>query len=191
MPNDFTQGQNANNQKSMSLNLDALGDAANQTVNMGSGEKPILKEEVEAEIIGTDFRLMNQLQSNQSDPSKKYFNTIFAIETKFSYKNEDGDMVEATSRDNYGGLRYFPKLDDNGQPIRDASGQPQLDRLWSGDGSAFGRLFLVVQEKDKTVRSYSDFFKFFAKEGIRCMIKTEETNYQGNKNNKEVIQSFL
>ena len=191
MPNDFTQGQNANNQKSMSLNLDALGDAANQTVNMGSGEKPILKEEVEAEIIGTDFRLMNQLQSNQSDPSKKYFNTIFAIETKFSYKNEDGDVVEATSRDNYGGLRYFPKLDDNGQPIRDASGQPQLDRLWSGDGSAFGRLFLVAQEKDKTVRSYSDFFKFFAKEGIRCMIKTEETNYQGNKNNKEVIQSFL
>lgn len=191
MPTDFTQGQNANNQKSMSLNLDALGDAANQTVNMGSGEKPILKEEVEAEIIGTDFRLMNQLQSNQSDPSKKYFNTIFAIETKFSYKNEDGDVVEATSRDNYGGLRYFPKLDDNGQPIRDASGQPQLDRLWSGDGSAFGRLFLVVQEKDKTVRSYSDFFKFFAKEGIRCMIKTEETNYQGNKNNKEVIQSFL
>lgn len=191
MPNDFLNGNNANNQKSMSLNLDALGDAANQTVNMGSGEKPILKEEVEAVIIGTDFRLMNQLQSNQSDPSKKYFNTIFAIETKFSYKNEDGDMVEATSRDNYGGLRYFPKLDDNGQPIRDASGQPQLDRLWSGDGSAFGRLFLVVQEKDKTVRSYSDFFKFFAKEGIRCMIKTEETNYQGNKNNKEVIQKFI
>lgn len=191
MPNDFTQGQNANNQKSMSLNLDALGDAANQTVNMGSGEKPILKEEVEAEIIGTDFRLMNQLQSNQSDPSKKYFNTIFAIETKFSYKNEDGDVVETTSRDNYGGLRYFPVFDDNGNIVRDATGQPKLDRLWSGDGSAFGKLFNTVQSKDKSVRSYSDFFRFFTKENLKCMIKTEETNYQGTKNHKEVIQSFL
>ena len=178
MPNDFTQGQNANNKKSMSINLDALGDAANQTVNMGSGEKPILRDEVEAEIIGTDFRLMNQLQSNQNDPSKKYFNTVFAIETKFTYKSESGDVVETTSRDNYGGLRYFPVMDDNGNVVRDASGQPQLDRLWSGDGSAFGRLFNLVQAKDKTVRSYSDFFKFFGADGIKCMIKTEETNYQ-------------
>lgn len=191
MPNDFTQGQNAGNKRSMSINLDALGDAANQTVNMGSGEKPILREEVEAEIIGTDFRLMNQLQSNQNDPSKKYFNTVFAIETKFSYKTEDGDVVETTSRDNYGGLRYFPVMDDNGNVIRDASGQPQLDRLWSGDGSAFGKLFNLVQAKDKTVRSYSDFFRFFTKDAIKCLIKTEETNYQGTKSQKEVIQSFI
>lgn len=190
MPNDFTQGQNVGNSRSMSINLDALGDAANQTVNIGTGEKPILKEEVEAEIIGTDFRLMNQLQSNQNDPSKKYFNTVFAIETKFTYKTDDGDVVEATSRDNYGGLRYFPVM-ENGEVVRDASGQPQLDRLWSGDGSAFGKLFNLVQSKDKTVRSYSDFFRFFGKDGIKCMIKTEETNYQGTKNQKEVIQSFI
>lgn len=191
MPNDFTQGQNAGNKRSMSINLDALGDAANQTVNMGSGEKPTLREEVEAEIIGTDFRLMNQLQSNQNDPSKKYFNTVFAIETKFTYKTEDGDIVETTSRDNYGGLRYFPVMDDNGNVVRDASGQPQLDRLWSGDGSAFGKLFNLVQAKDKTVRSYSDFFRFFTKDAIKCLIKTEETNYQGTKSQKEVIQSFI
>ena len=191
MPNDFTQGQNANNQKSMSLNLDALGDAANQTVNMGSGEKPILKEEVEAEIISTDFRLMNQLQSNQNDPAKKYFNTIFAIETKFSYKDESGNVIETTSRDNYGGLRYFPVLDENGIPVRDANGQPQLDRLWSGEGSSFGQLFLTVQKKEKTVRSYSDFFKFFAQPNLKCTIKTTETNYNGTKHYKEIIQSFL
>lgn len=191
MPNDFTQGTNASNQKSMSLNLDALGDAANQTVNMNSGEKPILDKEVEAEIIGTDFRLMNTLQSNQNDPSKKYFNTIFAIETRFKYINEAGEEVETTSRDNYGGLRYFPVIDDNGNVVRDATGQPQLSRLWSGDTSAFGRLFNIVQEKDNTVRSYSDFFNFFNKEGIKCMIKTEQSNYQGEKKDKEVIQSFL
>ena len=129
MPNDFTQGQNANNQKSMSLNLDALGDAANQTVNMGSGEKPILKEEVEAEIISTDFRLMNQLQSNQNDPAKKYFNTIFAIETKFSYKDESGNVIETTSRDNYGGLRYFPVLDETGNLAGSISRMPDTSLL--------------------------------------------------------------
>ena len=191
MPNDFMNGNNANNGKSMSLNLDALGDAANQTVNMSNGEKPLLKEEVEAEIIGTDLRLMNQLQSNQNDPSKKYFNTIFAIETKFLYENENGETVEGKSRDNYGGLRYYVSLDEQGNVLRDATGQPILERLWSGDSSAFGKLFELVQAKDNSVRSYTDFFNFFKKESIKVTIKTGESNYQGQKHNKNVIQSIL
>ena len=191
MPSDFMNGNNANSGKSMSLNLDALGEAANQTVNMSSGDKPILNEEVEAEIVGTDLRLMNQLQSNQNDPSKKYFNTIFAVETKFLYKNENGDVVEGTSRDNYGGLRYFINLDEQGNIIRDASGQPKLERLWSGDSSAFGKLFELVQSKDNTVRSYTDFFNFFKRDSIKVTIKTVQSNYQGKQHNKNVIQSIL
>lgn len=191
MPDDFTQGSNAGNSKSISINLDALGDVAQQTVQTGNGETPILNEEVEATIIGTDFRMMNTIQSNQNDPAKKFFNTIFAVETQFKYKDENGEMVEATSRDNYGGLRLYPKLDETGNPKRDATGQPELERMWSGDASAFGKLFALVQEKDKSVRSYSDFFNFFKQEGLKVMIKTEETNYQGQKKPKEVIQSFL
>ena len=79
MPSDFMNGNNANSGRSMSLNLDALGEAANQSVNMSNGEKPVLNQEVEATITLTDLRLMNQLQSNQNDPSKKYFNTIFIV----------------------------------------------------------------------------------------------------------------
>ena len=67
MPNDFVRNNGTNNGKSMSINLDALGDVANQAVNTGNGETPILKEEVEATIIGTDFRMMNTIQSNQND----------------------------------------------------------------------------------------------------------------------------
>lgn len=191
MPNDFVANNGTNNGKSMSINLDALGDVANQAVNTGNGETPILKEEVEAIIVGTDFRMMNTIQSNQNDPAKKFFNTIFAIETQFSYRDENNQIVEATSRDNYGGLRLYPKLDDSGNPMRDATGQPIIERMWSGDTSAFGKLFTLVQEKDKTVRSYSDFFNFFKKDGLKVMIKTEETNFNGQRKPKEIIQSFL
>lgn len=191
MPNDFVANNGTNNGKSMSINLDALGDVANQAVNTGNGETPILKEEVEATIVGTDFRMMNTIQSNQNDPAKKFFNTIFAIETQFSYRDENNQIVEATSRDNYGGLRLYPKLDDSGNPMRDATGQPIIERMWSGDTSAFGKLFTLVQGKDKTVRSYSDFFNFFKKDGLKVMIKTEETNFNGQRKPKEIIQSFL
>ena len=189
MPSDFNTN-NANNGKSMNINIDALGDVAKQTVQTGNGETPILTEEVEATIIATDFRMMNNLQSNQNNPEKKYFNTIFAIETEFSYLNE-GETIKTTSRDNYGGLRLYPKLDENGVPLRDAAGQPIIERMWSGESSAFGRLFALVQEKDSSVRSYSDFFNFFKQGNLRVTIKTEETNYQGSKKAKEVIQSFL
>lgn len=191
MPNDFMNGNNASNGKSMSINLDALGDAAKQTVNMGSGEKPILNTEVQAEVVLTDFRLMNELQSNQNDPSKKYFNTVFTIETKFKYVNAAGEEVEASSRDNYGGLRYFPVIGENNEIIRDANGQPQLERLWSGDNSGFGKLFTLTQEKDSSVRSYSDFFNFWNKEGIQVLIKTQTNNYGGKEFQKNVVTKIL
>lgn len=189
MPSDFMNG-NANSGKSMSLNLDALGDAANQVVSNSNGEKPILNQEVEATITLTDLKLMNQLQSNQNDPSKKYFNTIFIIETEFEYVDEGGNTVSGKSRDNYGGLRYFVNLDEQGNVVRDPSGQPVLERLWSGDASAFGKLFAIVQAKDKNVRSYSDFFNFFNND-IKVVIKTETTNYQGQQHHKNIIQRIL
>lgn len=189
MPQDFGQN-NAGNSKSMTLNLDALGDVANQAVNMGQKETPILEKEIEAEVIGADFRMMNNLQSNQNNPENKYYTTIFSVETRFSYE-KDGETIEATSRDNYGGLRAYPKMDDNGSPMLNAVGEPVLERLWSGDSSAFGKLFALVQQKDKTVRSYSDFFNFFKKEGLKVRIRTEYTSYQGKQKAKNVIQSFL
>lgn len=191
MPNDFTQGKNAGN-KSMSLNLDALGEAANQSVQGNSGETPVLNEEVEATVVNTDFRMMSDLHSNQNNPELKYYNTIFAVETDFEYKDANGEMVEATSRDNYGGIRVYPKINEQGEVMNNASGQPVIQRMWVGDNSAAGRLFALVQKADKSVRSYTDFFNFFNKEGgVRVTIKSQQTSYNGQTKNKLIIQSIL
>ena len=204
MPQDLmngTQNSNPSTNKSVSINLDALGAAANDTLQFNASndeEKPILMKPVEAKIIGTDFRLMqNRLNSNKDDPNKQYFNTIFAVETEFSYDTEDEDGNKFTkttvSRDNYSGLRYYPKFDDNGDVLRDATGTPLLDRFWLGDESAFGRLFSSVKEYDSTVRSLSDFFNFFNQPGLRCMIETEKVRVPGQseKKIKQFIQGFV
>lgn len=191
MPSDFMNGNKAGNQKSMSLNLDALGEAAQETVSINGGDKPILNEEVEATVVLTDLKLMNEIQNNQNDPQKKYLNTIFVIETKFDYKNDKGDMVEGKSRDNYGGLRYFVNIDEDGNIIRDESGQPILERLWSGDGSGFGKLFALTQKYDSSVRSYSDFFNFWKQDDIKVKIKTQVNNFSGKQYSKNIITEIL
>ena len=122
-----------------------------------------------------------------NNPEKKYLNTIFVIETEFTYKNDNGDMVEGKSRDNYGGLRYFVNIDESGNIIRDESGQPILERLWSGDGSGFGKLFALTQKYDPSVRSYSDFFNFWKQDGIKVKIKTHVNNFSGKQYSKNII----
>lgn len=184
MPRDMSNG-NAGNQKNVQLNLDALGDVANDTVNFGSNEKPELTEEVEATIVGVNFYRRNEIQSNQNDPSKKYFKCILAIETEFEF---EGKTVR--SRDNYSGLRFVPKLDEYSQVVRDANGEPVLERLWLGETSKFGKLFLKAQEFDSSIASYSDFLHF-VNNHKKCIIKTEHTNFGGNDYAGEIIQRFI
>lgn len=194
---------NAGNTKSTKLNLSALGDAANDTVNFGTNEKPELKEEVQAKIVGIDFRRMNDLLGNQNDPSKKYYKCILSVETEFDFYDEDTQQNKtAHCRDNYSGLRYFPKLvtDETGEVVvnargepqvaLDATGEPVLDRLWLGDTSDFGKLFVAAQEYDSSIRSYSDFLSFMESHED-CIIKTEHPNYNGKPFVKEVIQKFI
>lgn len=198
MPQDLTNGQNG--QKNIGLNLDALGDVIDQQVGFANSEpqeKPTLENPVEAEILKTDFQLMTRqgLRTNANDPSKKYYNTVFAVTTHFKYNkiDENGKVVEleTDSRDNYSGLRFFPKLNENGQPILLADGTPELERFWMGDKSAFGRLFALVKKADPRVETYRDFFKFFAP-GRKCTVKTEyTTSPDGKATKKQFIQSFL
>lgn len=191
MPRDMS-GNFGNNgsQKNVKLNLDALGDAANDTVNFGTNDKPILTAPVQAKIVNTDFYRRQELASNQNDPSKKYFKCILAVETEFEYVDENGETLSAHCRDNYSGLRFIPKLDEMGQVVLDASGEPVLERLWLGDGSGFGKLFLMAQEFDSSVRSYSDFLKFMDTQE-NCTVMTEKVRYGSNEYTKEVIQSFI
>lgn len=187
MPRDMSS--NAGNQKNVQLNLDALGDAANDTVNFGGNDKPELTQPVEARIVSTDFYRRQELLNNQNDPSKKYFKCILAVETEFKYE-ENGEIRTAHCRDNYSGLRYIPKLDDFGQVIVDAQGEPILERLWLGEGSGFGRLFQAAQEYNSTIRSYSDFLKFI-NEHEKCIVMTEKPSFGNQTYVKEVIQKFI
>lgn len=182
---------NAGNVKSVKLNLDALGDVANETVNFGTNEKPELKSEVEAEIVAIDFRRRNELLSYQNNPAKKYYKCILSVETEFEYVDEEDNQTKvAHCRDNYSGLRYIPKMDDEGQVILDATGEPVLERLWLGDGSDFGRLFLLAQEYDSSIRSYSDFLSFMGTHK-KCVVMTEYPKFGNQTFVKEVIQKFI
>lgn len=186
MPRDMS---NNGGKKSAMLNLDALGDAANETVNFGSNDKPALTEEVEATIVNTELRRMNDVESYRDDPSKKFFKVVLSIETEFSYK-EDGKTKTAHSRDNYSGLRYIPKMDDQGNILYDATGEPEFERFWLGETSDCGKLMLVAQEYDSKIRSYSDFFNFVANHE-KCVIMTEQRHMAGKTIDKEVIQRFI
>lgn len=184
MPRDMSN--NAGNQnKNVQLNLDALGDVAKDTVNFGSNEKPELNGEVDATIVSVDFYRRQELQSNQNDPSKKYFKCILAIETEFEF---EGKTVR--SRDNYSGLRFIPQLNEYSEVVRDANGEPILERLWLGETSKFGKLFLKAQEFDSSIKSYSDFLTFI-NEQKNCVIKTEHTNFGGKDYVGEIIQRFV
>lgn len=192
MPRDMSMNSGNGQKRTSKLNLDALGDAVNDTVvvSADSKEKPILLEEVEATIISIDFFRQNQLSSYQSDPSKKYFKCTLAVETEFDFE-ENGQAKHGVSRDNYSGLRFIPKFNEMGEVVLDATGEPVLDRLWLGDTSDFGALFVKAQEFDSSVRSYSDFLNFMGTQK-KCVIKTEERTYSGNQVfKKEVIQRFI
>lgn len=183
MPRDMSNGNG--NSKNVQLNLDALGDVANDTVNFGSTEKPELNGEVEATIVSVDFYRRNEIQANQNDPAKKYFKCILAIETEFEFEGK-----KVRSRDNYSGLRYIPKLNEYSEVVRDANGEPILERLWLGETSKFGKLFLKAQEFDGSIQSYSDFLSFINKQK-KCVIKTEHTSFGGKDYVGEIIQRFI
>ena len=116
-----------------------------------------------------------------------------------------GDIVE--SRDNYSGLRYYPKMDAYGNPIY-KNGQPELDRWWSGDAhsnnpSGFALLLDKAQtfvkahnqnvnpdEKLPSITSYRAFFQFL-NSNPKCLIKTEYPSFGNQTFTKEVIQEFI
>ena len=188
-------GSNAGQAKNVKLDLGALGDVAKETVTFGTNDKPVLTKPVLGTMLNADLTRRTELMSNQNDPSKKYFKCILSVNTEFDYEDvlDDGSTKNVTAhcRDNYSGLRYVPKIDDNtGNVVMNAVGEPALERLWLGDGSDCGQLFAKVQAFDKNVQSYSDFFAFFTEER-KCIIMTERKNFGNQNYDKEIIQKFI
>lgn len=181
--------QKPQNGKSRSIDFAALGDVANQTASTEKVEKPEIMQPVKAEIIDIDLRVQNQISTNKDDATKRYHPCTLTIKTKFVNPKTNEEFI---SRDNYSGLRYFFVSDDFGNPVLDANGEEQCERLWLGETSGLGKLLSVAQAYDKTIVSYQDFFNFLSTHK-ECMIQTEYVNnpQTGKRVVKEVIQSFV
>lgn len=194
IPNNLIQSNN-NQNTAVDIDLSALGqDKLNQSISAEPQEKPILETPTEAVVIGIKLQRDGELKFNQNDASKKYYKVRAYVKTQFKHP-ETGEMVE--SSDAYGGLRFYPVVDETGTPVLDASGQPQLDRFWSNSATSqyasyFSKLLARAQDFNQDIKSYQDFFAFLESKP-KCMILTEFTRFGNspNQTTKEVIQNFI
>lgn len=194
MPNNLIQSNNSQN-TAVDIDLSALGeDKLNQSISAEPQEKPVLEVPTEATIVGIKLQRDGELKFNQNDASKKFYKVRVYVRTEFKHP-ETGKTVE--SSDAYGGLRFYPVVDDAGNPILDVNGQPQLDRFWSNSASSqyasyFSKLLARAQEFNSDIKSYQDFFAFLESKP-KCMILTEFTRFGNSpqQTTKEVIQNFI
>lgn len=188
MVQDLKMSQGSSN---VTLDLSALGDAANQSISGEKTEKPTLETPIVATTTGCTLKVItNDMKSNRDDPSKKYYNTSFTVTTKFTHNGE-----EITSSDRYGGLRFYPVMNPDGTPALAANGQPVLERFWAADGSkdtasAFAKLLYKVQQHDANVKTFADFFQFM-EQPHQVMLKTEFVSFAGKTTKKQIIQNFI
>lgn len=168
-----------------SIDLSALGEAATASIVSETKEKPKLLDPVLAKIKGTDIVMTDRLEHNKDDETKIYYAGYFTVETEFEHEGET-----VTSKDSFGGLRFYVKMDETRSPMSNADGSPIIERLWIGDRSQLGKLLKLVQDHDDSVVSYSDFLGYF-KEGMSVMIQTLFTTYQGQQKWKQQIVEIL
>lgn len=206
MVEQLIQNNNGRN-NTIALDLNAIDNDGGLNQAIGGGEKQekvILEQPTEAVISNCDLQLTDELMAVQGNPSKKYYKVRVSVTTQFTHP-VTGDIVE--SRDNYSGLRYYPKLDGYGNPIY-KNGQPELDRWWSGDAhsnnpSGFALLLDKAQtfvkahnqkvdpdEKLPAITSYRAFFNFL-NSNPKCLLKTEYPSFGNQTFTKEVIQEFV
>lgn len=180
------KGTNQGN-KNRSLDLSALGDAAKQSIN--AGEKPVLKEPVRGQIVGVDLQVQDAFRSNRDNPEQRFHPCVLKVKTKFV---DPETKEEFTSTDNYSGLRFYPKMGENGQPMLDANGQEILDRFWNGDSSDFGKLLNSAQKQNDKIVTYDDFFKYLLSTPD-CIIETQFRNnpQTGAQTHKEFVTRFI
>ena len=176
----------ANNGRT-TINLEALGAAGTANIVGEKKEKPKLLEPVEARVINTDIVMTDQIGTNRDDENKKYFRGYITYTTEF-IDPATGEKV--TSKDSFGTLRFYLKLDETKAPMRNPDGSPVIERLWIGDKSGLGKLLKLVQEHDQNVVTYNDFLGYF-KEGTKVKIQTLFTNFNGEQKWKQEIVEIL
>ena len=176
----------ANNGKK-SIDLSALGEAATASIVSEVKEKPKLLNPVPATIKSTDIVMTDQVSHNRDDETKVFYRGYVTYETEFIDPNT---QEKVTSKDSFGTLRFYIKMDDTQAPMTNPDGSPIIERLWIGDKSGLGKLLKLVQKHDESVVTYQDFLGYF-KEGDKVMIQTLFTTYQGEQKYKQEIVEIL
>lgn len=179
-----TTNQANNGRKS--IDLSALGEAATANI-VEAKEKPKLLNPVLATIKSTDIVMTDQISHNKDDESKVFYRGYVTYETEFTDPNTEETV---TSKDSFGTLRFYVKVDETTSPITNPDGTPIIERLWIGDKSGLGKLLKLVQKHDENVVTYQDFLGYF-KEGDKVMIQTLFTTYQGEQKYKQEIVEIL
>ena len=181
--------------KSVAFDLSALGDTLDQQISSGATEKPFLQNLTKATLKEFSLNRQTDVRQNRQEPEKKFYAITLRIKTEYEY-GEGDDKQLYTSYDNYSGLRAYAKLDENGEPILDDSGNPEIERFWAGNPegnyvSYFSLLLKAAQDFDSNIKTYQDFFKFLSEER-QCLIRSEQTSF-GNqeKKTKQVIKEFI
>ena len=180
---------NEDNNSAVDLDLSSLGESLNQSTE--AQEKPILDSPVQAVVKEIELKRNSQLEANNNDPTKKFYKIRLLVTTEFTDPN--GNLV--SSKDAYGGLRFYPKMENDVVAMN--NGQPVLDRFWSGSTtgsyvSDFARILDRAKQFDGSITSYGDFFTFLGTHP-NCEIKTESRSFGGNQTptHKQVIQKFI
>lgn len=194
MPQSNLNIQSNNQNAAVDLDLSALGsDKLKQNFNAEPQEKPILDKPVEGVVTGFKLQRDAELKFNQNDASKKFYKVRMYVQTEFNHP-ETGEKVE--SSDAYGGLRFYPVLDEVGNPVLGPNGEPVFDRFWhNSPDSDYASYFakLVQRAEDASdIKSYDDFFAFLNSKP-KCVLLTETTRFGNSPNTttKQVIQSFI
>lgn len=191
----LVQGNANSRKKVVSLDLGNLDDFDDNIMsNSVEEEKVHIAEPIEATVSNIDLLMNNELSFNQGDVSKKFFKCTLKVTVEFM-NPETKEMTTSTT--NYGGMRFYPKLDEYGNPMYDERGNPIKNYYWTNSAngkmvSYFTKLLTAAQESDKSINTFGKFFAFL-QTNPKCLIKSEYTSFGGNgsQTHKHVIQEFL
>lgn len=179
------------NNKSVNLNLDALGEAATHSVGAEKTETPELLEPTLATVTGITLRVNPELHANREDATKQYQKVNLAMSMRFIHP-ETGD--EVTDKCNYGGIRAYPMMQD-GQIITDENGAPIIERFWIGSAdskqaSFAAKLLGLAKEFNPEIATYGDFFNFLRSQP-KAYVRTITVNYGMEQFKKNAVVEFV
>lgn len=143
------------------VDFEEIEDKLNMKIDNGN-TKPLFQTNTNAVIKSAI--LTRAVNPKTDTKGKEYYDMILKVTCLIQEGKEEIETI-----DNYGGLREYH------------------DGFWSGNKSAFGKLRQKMKD-EFGVETYKDMLRTLS--GKEVKIKTETTEFGGEKYQKNIIQSF-